>query len=78
MDFRRNRYLKELENQYEERKRLYDLAEKTQERALELGDKEMLQLCYNLILNVYNKPVGLNGTTPSLVSSSYNSIDTFK
>ena len=78
IDAQKEEYLKELENQYEERKRLYDLAEKTQEKALELGDKEMLQLCYNLILNVYNKPVGVNGATTSLVSNSYNSIDTFR
>lgn len=47
-------YLKELEIRYEERNRLYSMAEKSQEKALVDGDKEMLKICYNLILNVYN------------------------
>lgn len=60
-------YLNELEKNFEERNRLYDMAEKTQQKALELGDKEMLQLCYNLILNVYTKACGNNGGMPSLL-----------
>lgn len=59
-------YLKSLDKHYEERNRLYDLAEKTQERALEIGDKEMLKICYNLILNIYNKSVDFNETTSAL------------
>lgn len=70
-------YLKNLDKQYEERNRLYDMAEKTQEKALELGDKEMLKICYNLILNVYNKPIDFNGTTPALNSNLFESIDSF-
>ena len=32
-------------------------AERTQKKALENGDTEMLRICYNFTLNVYNKPV---------------------
>ena len=77
IDAQKEVYLKELEKQYEERKRLYDMAEKAQEKALAIGDKEMLQLCYNLILNVYNKPVGSNGAMPSLLSGGWNSSGSF-
>lgn len=58
IDAQKEVYLKKLEKDFEERNRLYDMAEKTLEIALELGDKEMLQICYNLILDVYTKPYG--------------------
>lgn len=77
IDAQKEVYLKELDKQYEERNRLYDMAEKAQEKALSIGDKEMLQLCYNLILNVYNKPVGSNGTMPSLLSGGWNPSSSF-
>ena len=67
-------YLKELDKQYEERNKLYCMAEKVQEKALSTGDKEMLQLCYNFILNVYNKPVKENGY---LLDGYLNSSDYF-
>jgi len=75
IDAQKQVYLKELDKQYEERNRLYDMAEKVQEKALELGDKEMLKICYNLILNVYNKPTGSIGTSPALIGGSFKSID---
>ena len=70
IDAQKEVYLHELEKNYEERNRLYDMAEIAQQRALELGDKEMLQLCYNMILNVYSKPVGNTGGMPSLLGGS--------
>lgn len=73
IDAQKEVYLKELEKNFVERNRLYDMAEKAQEVALELGDKEMLQICYNMILNVYTKPCGLNGSMPSLLGGSFNS-----
>lgn len=73
IDAQKEVYLKELDKQYEERNRLYSMAEKIQEKALDIGDNEMLQLCYNLILNVYNKPVGSNGVLPSLLERPLNS-----
>lgn len=77
IDAQREVYIKELDKQYEERNRLYSMAEKAQEKALSIGDKEMLQLCYNLILNVYNKPVGTNGTIPFLLGDPLNSSNSF-
>lgn len=70
IDAQKEVYLQELEKNYEERNRLYDMAEKAQQKALELDDKEMLQLCYNMILNVYSKPVGNTGGMPSLLGGS--------
>lgn len=76
IDAQKEVYLKELEAQYEERNRLYSIAEKAQEKALSIGDKEMLQLCYNLILNVYNKPVNSQGAMQPL-GDPFNSSDSF-
>ena len=73
IDAQKDVYLKELEKKFEERNRLYDMAEKAQAVALEIGDKEMLQICYNLILNVYMKACGSNGSMPSLLGGSFNS-----
>ncbi|MDD6070375.1 MAG: hypothetical protein PUC12_06090 [Clostridiales bacterium] len=70
IDAQKEVYLRELEKNYEDRNRLYDMAEKTQQKALELGDKEMLQLCYNFILNVYTKPYGNNRQIPLLLGGS--------
>ena len=64
-------YLKALEKNFEERNRLYDLAEKAQEKALENGDKDMLQLCYNFILNVYTRQIGEEERRMLLDSSSF-------
>jgi hypothetical protein len=50
-------YLEALDKAYEERHRLYSIAEKVQQTALERGDMEMLKMCCNFILNVYGKPV---------------------
>lgn len=71
IDAQKEVYLHELEKNYEERNRLYDMAEKAQQKALELGDKEMLQLCYNMILNVYSKPVVNTSGMLSIVGESY-------
>lgn len=68
IDAQKEVYLKELDKNYEERNKLYDMAEKTQEYALRSGDKEMLQICYNFILGVYNRPVGTSGMTSYLTS----------
>lgn len=57
IDVQKEVYLKSLELAYAERNRLYDSLEKAQEKALETGDKEMLMMCYNLILSIYNKPI---------------------
>ncbi len=76
IDAQKEVYLKELDKHYEERSRLYSVAEKAQEKALSTGDKEILQLCYNLILNVYDKPVGSNGTMPSLLGGSMTPFNT--
>lgn len=72
IDAQKEVYLKELENKFKERDYLYHLAEKAQEKALELGDKEMLQLCYNFILNVYNQPYELNQLMTSLSGNSFH------
>ena len=72
IDAQKEIYLKELDKNYEERNRLYDIAEKTQKKALELNDKEMLQLCFNLILDVYNKPFDINIPRLSLSNGSIN------
>lgn len=71
IDAQKEVYLKELEQNYEERNRLYDMAEKAQEKALELGDKEMLKMCYDLILNIYTKSVGNTDGMPSLLGGTY-------
>lgn len=65
IDAQKEVYIKELDKQYDERIMLYNMAEKVQEKALSLCDKEMLKLCYNLILNVYNKPISSNHTISS-------------
>ena len=57
IDAQKEAYLKYLDKTYEERNRLYDIAERAQKKALENGDTEMLRICYNFMLNVYNKPV---------------------
>ena len=57
IDAQKEAYLKFLDKTYEERSRLYDIVERAQKKALENGDTEMLRMCYNFILNVYNKPV---------------------
>jgi len=75
IDAQKEVYLKEMSMQYEERKRLYDMAEKAQEMALELNDIEMLKTCYNMILNVYNKPIELNGKSPALLDDTSKSFD---
>lgn len=75
IDAQKEVYLKEMSMQYEERKRLYDMAEKAQEVALELNDIEMLKTCYNMILNVYNKPIELNGKSPALLDDTSKSFD---
>lgn len=75
IDEQKQVYLKELDKQYEERNRLYNMVEEAQKKALELGDKEMLKMCYNLILNVYNKPIGSNGTFQALSSGSFKLLD---
>ncbi len=62
-DAQKEMYLKELSYRFDERNRLYDLAEKAQEKALECGDMEMLRLCYDFILNIYNRPVGMGGSS---------------
>lgn len=75
IDAQKEVYLKELDKHYEERNRLYDIAERAQTKALELGDKEMLKLCYNMILDVYNKPNGFNGTSSTSFGDSFKFID---
>lgn len=77
IDAQKEVYLKKLDKQYEERNRLYDVAEKAQEKALELGDKEMLKICYNFILNVYNKPTGTNGAPSALFGNPLKSLDSY-
>lgn len=77
IDAQKEVYLKEMDKQFEERNRLYEMAEKAQEKALDLGDKEMLKICYNLILNVYNKPTGSNGKSPALFGGPFKSIDSY-
>lgn len=77
IDAQKELYLKELDKQYEERNRLYTMAEKAQEKALNTGDTEMLQLCYNLILNVYDKPFNTSGNMKSLTSESVYSSEFF-
>lgn len=73
IDAQKEVYLKELERNFEERNRLYDMAEKTQERALALGDIEMLKICYNYILNVYNAPYSTKGSMMLGVNNPFNS-----
>ena len=73
IDAQKEVYLKELDRNFEERNRLYDMAEKTQERALALGDIEMLQTCYNFILNVYNTPYSTKGSMILGINNSFNS-----
>lgn len=75
IDAQKEVYFKEMSMQYEERNRLYDLAEKAQERAFELNDIEILKICYNMILNVYNKPIELNGKSPALLDDTSKSFD---
>lgn len=74
IDAQKEVYLKKLEKDSEERNRLYDMAEKTLGTALELEDKEMLQLCCNLILNVYTKPCGDNSGMSFLSGGVYASL----
>lgn len=73
IDAQKEVYLKELDKQYEERNRLYEAVERAQNVALSIGDKEMLKICLNCMLNIYNKPIGSNGTAPSLLTSPLNS-----
>lgn len=78
IDAQKQVYLKEMDKQYEERNRLYDMLEKTQEKALELSDKEMLKICYNMILNIYNKPIGSNDKSPALSNNTFKSFDSYE
>lgn len=57
IDAQKEVYLAELEKRYEERFKLYDMTLKAQEVALETSDKEMLMMCYDFILEVYNDSV---------------------
>lgn len=77
IDAQKEVYLKEMSMQYEERNQLYNMLEKAQERALELNDIEMLKTCYNMILNVYNKPIELNGKSPALLDDTSKSFDSY-
>lgn len=54
MDAQKEAYIAELNNNYAERQRLYDLANKALDKALERDDQEILRLTYNFILNIYN------------------------
>lgn len=65
-------FLAQLENDFSERNRLYDLAEKSQEKALELGDKEMLGICYNFIINIYNNPASKNAYNSTIQDVSFS------
>lgn len=78
IDAQKEVYLKELDKKFEERNRLYDMAEKAQELALELGDKEMLQMCYNLILNVYNGSIKADTTGRALSTNGFTLLDSLK
>ena len=69
IDAQKEVYLKYLDSSAAERNRLYDMLEKTQEKALELGDKEMLQICYNLILEIYH--AGNSGLPTFQISSMF-------
>lgn len=75
IDAQKKVYLKEMDKQYEERNRLYDVAEKAQVIALDRGDIEMLKTCYNFILDVYNKPNGSDGKYPALSDGTFKSFD---
>ena len=70
IDAQKELYLHELEKNYEERNRLYDIAEEAHKRALEVGDKEMLMASYSFMLDVYSKPSGHANGVPSLVDGS--------
>ncbi|WP_214861822.1 hypothetical protein [Exiguobacterium sp. s161] len=78
IDAQKEVYLKELEMNYEERNRLYDMLEKTQEKALELADKELLKICYNMILNIYNNPIRSNNRFPALSDNTLKSFDSYE
>lgn len=75
IDAQKVMYIEELNKLFEERNKLYSLAEKVQEKALLDGDKEMLQLCLNFILNVYNKPVNLKGVSSTLFTNKLESFE---
>ena len=55
IDAQKEIYLTQLEKSYAERLELYSRAFKAQEKALQENDIEMLKLCYNFILSVYNQ-----------------------
>ena len=48
-------YLMGIEKYYEERHKLYDIANESLKKASETGDMEMLKCTYNFILNVYSQ-----------------------
>lgn len=75
IDAQKEVYLKEMDKQYEERNKLYDSAEKAHEIALNSGDKEMLKIYYNFILNIYNKPIESNGKSPALFGDIPKTLD---
>lgn len=68
IDAQKEVYLKKLEGDARERKDLYEKANEALQVALEKNDKEMLQITYNFILNVYNG--GLNSSVPVLSNST--------
>lgn len=66
IDAQKEVYIAELNKNYAERERLYNLAEKVINKALEHNDQDMLRLTYNFILNVYNN--GPTSNTPAFLN----------
>ena len=66
IDAQKEVYIAELNKKYEERNRLYDLAEKVISKAEERNDQEMIRTTYNFILNVYNN--GPKANTPAFLN----------
>ena len=67
-------FLKMLDKHYEERNKLYALAEDVMQKALMENDKELLLYCCNFILNIYNgnAPMDPKKIFPMLTAKNFD------
>lgn len=72
-------FLKMLDMHYEERNKLYTLAEDVMQKALMENDKELLIYCCNFILNIYNgnAPIDPKKIFPMLSTNDFDNSKSF-
>ena len=60
-----------LNYEHEEKMHLYSLLEESQRKALEIGDHEMLRMCYDVLLQIYIRPAGQKIDMSNMIGKAF-------